>query len=245
MFFIAQGKETAIFAVEICQMPLILNIESATEICSVCLADGDRILILEEETEPFKHSERLTILIQNCFEKTGISIHEIAAVALSEGPGSYTSLRVGASVAKGICYALDKPLMAIDTLHSLAFAARKQNTADFFCPMIDARRMDVYTALFDAFGEKVSETETKTITEESFSELFQDKKTMLFCGNGAPKSSEIIRHANACFLYLKCSAAHLIEPSFQKFLAGQFTDVAAFEPLYLKPPNITVAKQLL
>lgn len=226
-------------------MPLILNIESATEVCSVCIADGSKILSLAEEQEPFRHSEKLTLLVQECLLQSGLGLKDMEAIALSSGPGSYTSLRVGSSVAKGICFALDLPLIIVDTLESLAAEALRQfPEAQFFCPMIDARRMEVYTATFDRRLHQVSPTIALVLQPTSFaSELEQGK--VVFTGNGAEKCKSMIQNPNAVFLPQGCSAKYLIPLSVEKFLSGKFTTIAPYEPFYLKPPNITSSSKIL
>ncbi|HMR43838.1 MAG TPA: tRNA (adenosine(37)-N6)-threonylcarbamoyltransferase complex dimerization subunit type 1 TsaB [Saprospiraceae bacterium] len=226
-------------------MPLILNIESATDVCSVCISDGLQVLALEEATEPYRHSEKLTVLIQNCLSRTGLDLKKMDAIALSNGPGSYTSLRVGSSVAKGICYALGLPLIAVDTLKSLAFAAAAAYpNADFYCAMIDARRMEVYTSLFDARLSLLNLATALIVDANSFSEVLE-KGEVVFCGNGAPKCKEIIRHSNAVFIPQICTASNLIAFSFEKFSKRDFTDFALYEPFYFKAPNITVPGKIL
>ena len=157
-------------------MPLILNIESATDICSVCISKNAETLSLQEADKEYSHTSKITILIERCCAEAGITLKQLDAVAVSKGPGSYTSLRVGASTAKGICYALDKPLITIDTLQSIALATfKKAKQATFYAPMIDARRMEVYTSLFDKDLNLVQETHAKIIDEQSFQDYFQNE----------------------------------------------------------------------
>ena len=224
--------------------PLILNIESATGICSVCISSGLDILDFQEADEVFQHAKVLTKLIDNCLKKSGLRLNELDAIALSSGPGSYTSLRVGASTAKGICYALNKPLISVDTLQSLAIAAQKEKAIDeaFYCPMIDARRMEVYCNLFDGNGKPISETSAKVINEESFDGYFEKGKKVIFCGNGAAKCMGTITSPFAIFFPSECSAAHFPLLSMRHLENKKFEDVAYFVPHYLKPPNITIPK---
>lgn len=238
----------SIFTVEekFLMLLMILNIESSTEICSVCLSAGDGIVCAEETAEPNRHSEWLTVMIQQCLQNAGVSLRELKAVAISEGPGSYTSLRVGASVAKGICYALDIPMIAVDTLESLAVAAlAAEPGADLYYPMIDARRMEVYTAPFDNAGRKIGRTSALVIDENSFKDEFEADKRVVFCGNGAPKTREAISNKQAVFLEIRCSARHLASLSNNKYSASEFIRPDTFEPFYFKSPNITVSRQLL
>ena len=148
-------------------MPKILCIETATEICSVCLSIDGEAVALAETDKGFSHASTLTILIQKCLEEANLTLDNLDAVALSQGPGSYTGLRIGVSVAKGICYALNKPMIAIDTLEALAWACAKEEKQEaHYCPMIDARRMEVYTAMYNLKGEE----------EQSVNALILDEK---------------------------------------------------------------------
>ena len=232
-------------------MSLILNIESATDICSIAISRDDKIITLREIVGN-SHAEQMTLLINECLEIAGIKINDLEAVAISNGPGSYTSLRIGASTAKGICYALDLPMIAIDTLESLAMAAfneaRDENA--LYCPMIDARRMEVYTTLYkfskDKNGlEEIEPMSPKIIAADSYSEFFEKNQKIIFCGNGAPKCQETLLHSNALFLSIKCSARYLILLSYKKNLIKEFVDMAYHTPQYLKAPNITKPKQRL
>lgn len=227
-------------------MALILNIETATDICSICISKEDKVLILKEAEKGYSHTAEITLLLESCFLETGLSINELDAVAVSKGPGSYTSLRVGASTAKGICYALDKPLIAIDTLHSIALATcanAKQNA--FYAPMIDARRMEVYTSLFDKDMNRIHETQAKIIDENSFQNHFQRGDTIIFSGNGASKCSEVIKSPNAVFNSEICSASNLVPLSYLAFQQNDFCDAAYFSPEYFKSPNITIPRKTL
>ena len=226
--------------------PIILNIESATGVCSVCISKGTEILAIQTADEVFQHAKVLTGLIGDCLKTSGLTLAEMDAVALSSGPGSYTSLRVGASTAKGICYALGKPLISVDTLQSLAIAAQKEMPENdaLYCPMIDARRMEVYCNIFNEKGRPVSKPSAKVITESSFSDFFSNAKKMVFCGNGAAKCKEVIASPKVVFSPSECSAAYLPAISTVQFEKEVFEDVAYFTPLYLKPPNITTPKNM-
>ncbi len=232
-------------------MSLILNIESATDICSIAISRGKNILALREIVGN-SHAEQMTLLINECLQIADVTITDLEAVAISNGPGSYTSLRIGASTAKGICYALDLPLIAIDTLESLAIAAfnEAQDEDALYCPMIDARRMEVYTALYK-FSRKKGALENmkpmnpKIIDTDSFSEYLGKNQKIIFCGNGAAKCQQTLQHSNAVFLPLQCSARYLILLSYEKNLIKDFVDVAYHTPHYLKAPNITKPKERL
>ena len=225
--------------------PLILNIESSTGKCSVCLSKGFEMVAFEEADEAFQHSKLLTQLIGLVLKKGGIGLNQLDAIAVGAGPGSYTSLRVGASTAKGICYALDKPLIKVDTLRSLAMAACNEigKKEAIYCPMIDARRMEAYFNLYDGKGNSLSEPMAKVIDSQSFDGYFKNGKTIVFCGNGAEKFGNTILNEYAIFHPLECSALFMPELSIVHFQDEIFEDVAYFSPLYLKPPNITISKK--
>ncbi len=227
--------------------PLILNIESATDICSVSLSRGTEILSFRETEETFAHSKVLTLLIEDCLAERNIELKDLDAVAVSRGPGSYTSLRVGSSVAKGICYALDKPLLALDTLKSLALAAyaAEGDAEAIYAPMIDARRMECYTAHFSASGDRITETAAEVITEKSYSNIFKSEKKVIFCGSGAEKCRSVLLSPLAFFSPIICSAMYLPPLAVQAFVEKRFEDIAYFEPEYFKAPNITKSKKKL
>lgn len=210
----------------------ILNIETSTKNCSVSIARDGKTLFLKEIAEQnFLHSEKLHLFIDQILKEAKISYKELSAVALSEGPGSYTGLRIGTSSAKGLCYALEIPLISIDTLLVLA---KKINTKDaFIIPMIDARRMEVYTAIFDENHHKISPTEALVIDENSFNQISQKA---YFIGDGASKCKEVLTNQNFVFIdeIVYPSANEMSLLSFGKFQNKQFEDVAYFEPFYLK-----------
>lgn len=210
----------------------ILNIETSTKNCSVSLAkEGKTVVIKEIAEQNFTHSEKLHLFIDELIKKTGISYKDLNAVALSKGPGSYTGLRIGTSTAKGLCFALDIPLIAIDSLEILA---KQVNLNDrLIIPMIDARRMEVYTAVFDQNQNKISETEALIVDENSFDKITQKA---CFIGDGAEKCKNILQRENFIFLteIIYPSANEMSELSYQKFQQKAFEDTAYFEPFYLK-----------
>jgi tRNA threonylcarbamoyladenosine biosynthesis protein TsaB len=221
---------------------MILQIETATTVCSVALANRGQVIAFKEIDQRNIHAEVITIFIDEILNGAGVKYNELDAVAVSSGPGSYTGLRIGVSTAKGLCYALDKPLIAVETLEAMAggMIANGVDKHVLLCPMIDARRMEVYTALFDAVGNRVQATTAEIIDATSFSaQLAQNK--ILFFGDGAPKCREILgENPNAQFIdNFTNSAAHLTIKAYQKFLAGQFENVAYYEPYYLKDFLIT------
>ncbi len=227
-------------------MPLLLHIETATEVCSVCISRGTEVLASQTITEAYQHAARLTLLIEAATQKAGIELQQLDAVALSEGPGSYTSLRVGTSTAKGICYALDKPLLAIDTLQAMAMASRAAEDDDgqWYAPMIDARRMEVYTALFDGTGKRLGPTEAKIIDEQSYAEHWAVNQNIVFSGNGSGKCESVLTAPEARFRQIGQAASHLIPLALASFSKQQFADLAYFSPEYFKSPNITTPKKI-
>lgn len=213
-------------------MALILNIETATKNCSVALSkDGKTLAIREIAEQNFSHAEKLHIFIEELLLETNVTFKEVKAIAVSQGPGSYTGLRIGVSAAKGLCYALSIPLIAVDTLEILA---RKINISNgTILPMIDARRLEVYSAFYDSNYAKIRETKAEIIDENSFQE---ETEILHLIGDGAMKFKEILTDEK--FKYYPeiqfPSAAEMSLISFQKFQNNQFEDVAYFEPFYLK-----------
>ena len=212
----------------------ILHIETSSRNCSVAISDGEELLCLcEEVSENYKQSESLHTFVEWALEGAEISLKEIEAVSLGKGPGSYTGLRIGAASAKGFCYGLKVPLIAVNSLETMIEPFLRQNY-DVIIPLIDARRMEVYCAIFDGnSGEMISETEAKILDEQSFTEL--EGKKILFVGDGAKKAKEILQLENADFVEnIYPSAKYLIKKSVEKFNRQDFEDVAYFEPFYLK-----------
>ena len=226
-------------------MSYILQIETATTVCSVALAKDGALLAFKQVDQRNIHAEVITIFISELITSAGITYNDLAAISVSCGPGSYTGLRIGISTAKGLCYALDKPLIAIETLDAMVYGVIKNQDIDsntLLCPMIDARRMEVYTALFDNAGNKIKATSADIIDENSFNEQLKTNK-ILFFGDGAGKCKTVLsNNPNAIFLegYIN-SAAHLTKKSAEKFNKKDFEDVAYFEPYYLK--DFFVAKK--
>jgi tRNA threonylcarbamoyladenosine biosynthesis protein TsaB len=229
-------------------MSYILNIDTATDICSIAVSQAGKMLSLVEEANN-NHASRITLMIEEALKEAKINIKDLAAVAMSNGPGSYTSLRVGTSTAKGVCYALDIPLIAVDTLTSLAYAAfGEMEEADvLYCPMIDARRMEVYMTLFEkskegTYLEIIEPLNNVIIDENAFQNYFEKGKKVVLTGNGAAKCMAVINSVNILHVDKSCSAQHLIPLSTEAFLKGEFVDVAYHTPQYLKSPNITTPK---
>mgnify|MGYP000709333795 FL=1 len=212
----------------------ILHIETSSRNCSVAISDGEELLCLcEEVSENYKQSESLHTFVEWALEGAEISLKEIEAVSLGKGPGSYTGLRIGAASAKGFCYGLKVPLIAVNSLETMIEPFLSQNY-DVIIPLIDARRMEVYCAIFDGnSGEMISETEAKILDEQSFKEW--EGKKILFVGDGAKKAKEILQISGVDFISdVYPSAKYLIKKSVEKFKQKNFEDVAYFEPFYLK-----------
>lgn len=234
-------------------MSFILHIETSTRVCSAALSENGKIISLRETQITNSHASHLAVFIDEIIKESKVAINTIDAVSVSKGPGSYTGLRIGISTAKGLCYAIDKPLIAINTLrifangfmHSDLFAEikEKNNFKKFLlCPMIDARRMEVYTSVFSGDLNEIKETQAKIIDEKSFSELLKKNK-IIFFGDGAMKCKPLINHPNALFVEdFEPSATHMISLSEQKFELKDFENTAYFEPYYLKDFIATIPK---
>lgn len=215
-------------------MSLILNIDTALETASVCLANDDDVLQLSVNENQKDHAAWLHTAIAELLQKTGRTVNELEAVAVSIGPGSYTGLRVGLASAKGFCYALKIPLITISTLKIIAFALKdKAGDAAFICPMIDARRMEVYTALYDNRLIEKKSAQAMILDENSFTSLLESGK-ILFCGAGSKKLSQIIDSANAVFNFDDYNATQLAQLSYKCFQKKEFANLAYTEPLYIK-----------
>ncbi|MEG2079293.1 tRNA (adenosine(37)-N6)-threonylcarbamoyltransferase complex dimerization subunit type 1 TsaB [Chryseobacterium sp.] len=212
----------------------ILYLETSSKNCSVAISDDEKLLcVCEEVSENYKQSESLHSFVEWALEGAEISIKDIDAVCLGKGPGSYTGLRIGAASAKGFCYGLKIPLIAVNSLESMIEPFLNQNY-DFVIPLVDARRMEVYTAVYDGIsGEELVPTEAKVLDETSFQE-FKDKK-VLFVGDGASKTQEIVQLPNAEFNNdFYPSAKYLVKKTQEKIEKKDFEDIAYFEPFYLK-----------
>lgn len=217
--------------------PLILCIETATKICSVALFKGDKLLSFKEQGGAYSHAENLTVFIEQVFAEANVSLQQIDAIAISKGPGSYTGLRIGVSTVKGLAFALNKPVIAVDTLFSMANMAAQEYIGDthYLCPMIDARRMEVYCAIYDMDLKVIKPVSAEIITANIFDEIIGDKKVLLF-GDGAQKCKEVFKDKNNYIISEKefISAKGLIHAALKKWNSKEFEDVAYFEPFYLK-----------
>ncbi len=221
-------------------MGWILNIDTATSHGGICLAKDGTIISVAELSEQKDHAGWMHVAIKNLLEEQGHSLHILDAVAITAGPGSYTGLRVAMAAAKGICFALDIPLITENTLKVMACGAiewlkdKPGYTQDhLLCPMLDARRMEVFTALYSFQLDEIMPPAAMVLDENSFKETLQQKKIFFF-GNGASKFESILQHPNATFITPSTGVQHLSALSTKKFAAQDFADLAYSEPFYLK-----------
>ena len=233
--------------------PLILHIETATDICSVALSEGTRQLSLVESGQERSHATLLNSFIRQSVEKAGKKLKDLEAVAVSKGPGSYTGLRIGVSTAKGLAYALEIPLLSTSTLKIMASGALSVQAINelvnlhgdrlLLCPMLDARRMEVYSGFFTKDINTYREVSADVIDQDSYHQILESHPVCFF-GNGAGKCKAVLEHPNALFFEgINPSAASMIVPVHQKYMHEQFEDVAYFEPYYLKDFIATVPKK--
>jgi tRNA threonylcarbamoyladenosine biosynthesis protein TsaB len=211
----------------------ILNIETSTTNCSVSLSfEGETLVLKEDYDKNYSHAERLHVYIDEVLKQAHIKSSQLDAIAVSKGPGSYTGLRIGVSTAKGLCFALGKPLIAISTLEALAHQVKTKEGV--IIPMLDARRLEVYSAVFDSSYNRLRETQAQVLNEDSFKSYLKEGK-VTFIGNGVAKTKELISHKNAVFIEGKLPSANQMSLlSFNKYKKSDIEDVAYFEPYYLK-----------
>jgi len=210
----------------------ILNLETSTKNCSAGIfLNGEEVSVREVREQKYSHSEKLNSFIEECLKEAGITMCEISAVAVSGGPGSYTGLRIGVSTAKGICYGLDIPLIAVDTMRVLAVS--RQIGQGYIIPVLDARRMEVYQAVFDRAYERVKPTISQVLEPGTYREYLDEGK-VVFVGDAVGKMQEVIRHPNAVFVEHYPSAREMGRLSYRQYLKEDFVDTAYFEPFYLK-----------
>jgi tRNA threonylcarbamoyladenosine biosynthesis protein TsaB len=220
----------------------ILNIETATKNCSVSVSkNGELIAIKELNNGNYSHAEVLHSFIEEVVSDSNIKLDDLSAIAVSKGPGSYTGLRIGVSAAKGLCFSLNLPLISVNTLQSLASAIQVED--GIVIPMIDARRMEVYAAIFDNDNSQIREIKAEIIDEHSFSDLLNEQQ-VFFLGDGAEKCKEVINHKNAIFINDKYpSAKEMCQLAFDKYKKNDIEDVAYFEPFYLKDFIVVPSKK--
>lgn len=228
-------------------MSLILSIETATKICSVALHENETLIQYQELKVDKSHSKFLAPMIRELFQLANKEMKELSAVAISKGPGSYTGLRIGTSTAKGICYALDIPLIAVNTLLTMCFDANKNNVKGYhLCPMLDARRMEVYILISDNHLKIQQETRAIIIDDRSFKKEL-DKYPIIFFGEGMPKTRLVLeQHPNALFMdeiYPEASSVGYL--ALEKYQKHEFENLEAFEPFYLKDFIATVPRKLI
>ena len=226
---------------------MVLCIETATSVCSVALCNKSGIMSLRESHEGKSHASQLTLFIEEILKENNIEARDLEAVAVSKGPGSYTGLRIGVSVAKGLAYGAELPLIGIETTTSMFYGLSKDIKSgkirgDLFCPMLDARRMEAYYCIFDIQGKITKEISAEIINENSFKDF--SSSVIVFFGDGASKCRDVIRHENAVFIDdFNVSASHMHEPVYKAFNSQVFEDVAYFEPFYLKDFIATIPKK--
>jgi len=213
-------------------MSLILNIDTAVDVASICLAKDGKVLSIAKNESQKDHASWLHIGIKEIFKKNNLELGSVDAIAVTGGPGSYTGLRIGMATAKGICFALNKPLISLNTLLVMANAA-KDESEDLLCPMIDARRMEVFTAIYTKGLEVVKDPVAITLNENSFAEYLSNKNICFF-GNGSNKFKAIEKSPQAFFIDIKSDASSMISLSEKSFTEKTFADLAYAEPLYLK-----------
>jgi len=221
----------------------ILSLETATDICSVALSDSYDNIVAHRTLEPGKrHSQLLTSLIKDVLSDAAVSMSDLSAVALSDGPGSYTGLRVGASTAKALCYGLDIPLISIPTLDALAVGhTRDQN--NYIMSTIDARRMEVYASVYK-HSRQLTDVHSIIWSEEAIQKLIHDYEPLTICGDGVAKAKDLFRdYPQVRIAPSKCSASDLAPLAHEKFDAKVFADLAYHDPFYFKSPNITTSKK--
>lgn len=213
-------------------MAIILHLETATKVCSVALSrDGKQIGLKEIEEEGYSHGENLTLIIQDIVKEAGLTMKELDAVSIASGPGSYTGLRIGAATAKGLCYALEIPLIAVDALSSLCELARNKHPNNNLCALIDARRMEVFALIQNAEGVTIKDISADILEEDSYTNF----EPFVYFGDGAAKLAELWSDRDLkANLSIKSSAAGQIRIAFEKFQRQDFEDVAYWEPFYLK-----------
>lgn len=235
-------------------MALILSIETGTDICSVALANDGELMALRESDEGRDHAKKVAVFVDELLRETGVQPSDLDAIAVGKGPGSYTGLRIGVSFAKGMCYALNIPLIAVGSLDALARVAREDFDAGILdvedeewadarlCPMVDARRMEVYAQIFTTAGEPLSDVVAEVVTEDSFRDVRSSGRLVIF-GNGAAKCTEALR--DAIYVGVSPSARGIVALAEERFRASQFEDLAYFEPFYLKEFLVIPSKKKL
>ena len=221
-------------------MAYILQIETSTTNCSVAISKNGETIALKEVSNGYSHAENLHVFVKDALAENKLDYSDLDAIAVSKGPGSYTGLRIGVSTAKGLCFSLDIPLIAIETLEVLAHQINMDQ--GFIVPMIDARRMEAYTKVFDANFNEVRAIEAQILDNQSF-DVFLKLGKITFVGNKTEKTQEVIQHENAMFINSLPSAKEMSSLAYDKYKKNDIEDVAYFEPYYLKDFLVTPAKK--
>ena len=214
-------------------MSWLLHIDTAVQLASICLSKEDQAVGVKINSTQNDHASWLQPAIKTLLEEHDVPLNDLAAICVSAGPGSYTGLRVSMATAKGLCYALQKPLITISTLRMMAAAAANGFTADFFCPMIDARRMEVFTAVYDKNLNQVIKPHNLILTEADFSEFF-GKGKLIFSGNGSEKYKPLVSHPNVLVERVETTSEQMVALCYEKFSNKEFADLAYSEPFYGK-----------
>lgn len=224
-------------------MAYILHLESSSEVCSICLSKDEEVLAIVETTEAFSHTRKMTLFIMECLVKAGIKAGGLDAISVSHGPGSYTGLRVSAATAKGFCFGLKIPMIAVDTLEAIAYKAQSRESADLYIPMIDARRMEVYTTIYNKDLEIIKETHNLIIDETSYDEFSESR--ILFCGTGVEKCKEVFKTKGHILRPFSLSSSYLVPLAFRKYRSQSFENIVSYGPNYFKSPKVTKSKKPL
>ena len=225
--------------------PYILHIETSSSFCSVALSNGADVIGYRRSEERLTHNAALAPFVDEVIKEGGITVKQLAALSVSAGPGSYTGLRVGVSFAKAMCYALDVPLIGVSTLEGLAISAREALGINAtYCPAVDARRMELYVAAFSADGKRIEEDRPLIVDQDAFDKLLAGGQQVVLCGNGVEKCAGILADKNITIHEMSCDARMLVKPALAAFERGQKEDLSSFEPIYIKPPNITVPSKV-
>ncbi|HXB38948.1 MAG TPA: tRNA (adenosine(37)-N6)-threonylcarbamoyltransferase complex dimerization subunit type 1 TsaB [Bacteroidia bacterium] len=215
----------------------ILCIETSTTVCSVCIANEEKVISVREINSGYTHAENLNVFIEEILKEAGVSFKQLNAVAVSKGPGSYTGLRIGVSAAKGLCYALNISLISIDTLEAIACEVSAKTKEDMlYCPMLDARRMEVYCAGYDKSLKNILPVQALVLDENSIN-VFKLNKPLCFFGDGMPKAKELLQNKFSDAVFIENvipSSKNMATLAFKKLTEKQFENTALFEPFYLK-----------
>ena len=225
-------------------MDRIILIETSTALCSAAIAEGDQIKAYYESSAPKAHASLTAVFIDKMLNDLGLTIQDCDAVCVSMGPGSYTGLRVGVSTATGLCFGSGKPLLAVGTLDTLVAGVKNPQDFDYIVPMVDARRMEVYSAVYRPDGTRITEVEPVIVDENGFASFLAEGK-VLFVGDGAGKCQGTIKSENASFIQCCPDARSMAAPALKELREGNFRDVAYFEPFYLKEFVATTSKKKL